>query len=287
MSELNEVQESEPEISLKIDRVGVKQVKKKITTTTPEGKFSYDVDLDAYVDLPKDKRGKHMSRDIEAFMESIEEAKKEESSSLEGVLEDICKRLMEKHSYATKAELIAKTRHHYEEDFTGTKTTEAADAEISVSMSRDSENAKSVKINIPGMSVCPCAQDTFSEKEDTPKEKTPSHTQRVNISLEVTTGERLVRLDWLVNSARKAFSAPVTTLLKRDDEYELIKKAYQQPKFIEDIIRNTLNSCFHKLQEENFPEDTKIKVEAESLESIHPHNAYACRETTLEELSRE
>jgi len=287
MSDLEEIQESKPEISLKIDRVGVKGVKKKITTKTPEGRFFYDVVLDAYVDLPKDKRGKHMSRDIEAFMESIEEAKKEDSSSLEGVLEHICQKLMKKHSYASKAELIAKTRHHYKEDFTGTTTTEAADAKISVSMSRESENAKSVKITIPGMNVCPCAQNTFSDKEGTPTDKTPSHTQRVNLSLEVTTRDKLVRLDWLVNSARQAFSAPVTSLLKREDEYELVKKAYQKPKFIEDIIRYALQNCFQKLKEENFPNGTKIRVEAESLESIHPHNAYACRETTLEELSKD
>ncbi len=287
MSDLDDVQEREPEIALKIDKVGVKGVKRKISTRTPEGEFFYDVILDAYVDLPKNKRGTHMSRDIEAFMEAIEEAKKEESSSLEEVLEDICRKLIEKHSYATKAELIARTRHQYEEDFTGTSTSEGADITISVSMNKNSEDDKSVKVKVPGMTVCPCAQKTYKDQEDTKLEKTPSHTQRVNLTIKATTEEKLVRLDWLIDSARKAFSVPVTSLLKREDEYNLIKEAYQKPRFIEDIIRYALHNCYHKLLEEDYSKNTKLKVEAESLESIHPHNAYACRETTLRELMEE
>lgn len=287
VSDLDDVQEGEPEISLEIDKVGVKGVKKKISTRTPEGEFFYDVVLDAYVDLPKNKRGTHMSRDIEAFMEAIEEAKKEESSSLEEVLEDICKKLIEKHSYATKAELIARTRHQYEEDFTGTTTSEGADIKISVSMNRNSEDDKSVEVKVPGMTVCPCAQKTYKDQENTKLEKTPSHTQRVNLIIKATTKEKLVRLDWLIDSARKAFSVPVTSLLKREDEYNLIKEAYQKPRFIEDIIRYALHNCYHKLKDEDYPEDTMLKVEAESLESIHPHNAYACRKTTLRELIQE
>lgn len=287
MSDLEDVQEGEPEISLKIDKVGVKGVKRKISTRTPEGDFFYDVVLDAYVDLPKDKRGTHMSRDIEAFMEAIEEAEKEESSSLEEVLEDICRKLIEKHSYATRAEILARTRHQYDEDFTGTSTSEGADITISVSMKKNSDDDKRVKVKVPGMTVCPCAQKTFKDKENTKLEESPSHTQRVYLTIEANTKEKLIRLDWLIDSARKAFSVPVTSLLKREDEYNLIKEAYQKPRFIEDIIRHALHNCYHKLKDKDYSKDTKLKVEAESSESIHPHNAYASRETTLGELIEE
>lgn len=287
MSIVKDVQEREPEIALKIDKVGVKGVNKKISTRTPEGAFFYDVVLDAYVDLPKTKRGTHMSRDIEAFMEAIEEAKKEESSSLEKVLQDICRKLIQKHSYATRAELIAKTRHQYKENFTPTPTSEEAEVTITVSMNRNSSDRKSVKVTVPGMTVCPCAQEMYRDKEKTQLPHTPSHTQRVNLSIEATAEEKLVRLDWLIDAARQAFSAPTVSLLKREDEYELVKQAYQKPRFIEDLIRHALHNCFHKLVEENYPEDTILKVEAESFESIHSHNAYASRETTLKELSEE
>lgn len=287
MDENRDVQEREPEIALKIDKVGVKSVKKKISTQTPEGPFFYDVVLDAYVDLPKTQRGTHMSRDIEAFMEAIEEARKEESSSLEEVLEDICSKLIQKHSYATRAELVAKTWHQYKESIAGHDTSEGADITISVSMKRNSRDKKSVTVEVPGMTVCPCAQETFQDEEKTELCKSPSHTQRVNLSITATTDEKLVRLDWLIDAARRAFSAPTQSLLKREDEYNLIKKAYESPRFIEDLIRHALHNCYHKLKEEEYPETTALKIEAESLESIHPHNAFACRETTLKELSKE
>lgn len=287
MDEKRDVQEREPEIALKIDKVGVKSVKKKISTQTPEGPFFYDVVLDAYVDLPKTQRGTHMSRDIEAFMEAIEEARKEESSSLEEVLEDICSKLIQKHTYATRAELVAKTWHQYKENIAGHDTSEGADITISVSMERDSGNKKTVTVEVPGMTVCPCAQKTFQDSENTELYKSPSHTQRVNLSITATTEEKLVRLDWLIDSARRAFSAPTQSLLKREDEYNLIKKAYENPRFIEDLIRHALHNCYHKLKKESYPENTILKIEAESLESIHPHNAYASRETTLKELNKE
>lgn len=287
MDEPEEVQEREPEIALEIDKVGVKGVKRKISTSTPQGDFFYDVVLDAYVDLPKTKRGKHMSRDIEAFMEAIEEANKEKSSSLEEVLEDICKRLIEKHSYATQVDLIAKTRHQYREDFTECTTSEGADVIIEVSMNKNGGDEKSVEVEIPGLTVCPCAQKEYRDAEGTPLKQTPSHTQRVNLSIKATTKEKLVRLEWLIDAARQAFSAPTVSLLKREDEYKLIKHAFERPRFIEDIIREALHNCYLILSTEKYPENTILKVEAESMESIHPHNAYACRKTTLNNLIEE
>ncbi len=287
MTEPEEVQEREPEIALEIDKVGVKGVKRKISTRTPQGDFFYDVVLDAYVDLPKTKRGTHMSRDIEAFMEAIEEANKEKSSSLEEVLEDICERLIGKHSYATRVDLIAKTRHQYKEDFTECTTSEGADITIEVSMNKKGEDEKSVEVELPGLSVCPCAQKEYQDSEGTQLKKTPSHTQRVNLSIKATTEEKLVRLEWLIDAARQAFSAPTVSLLKREDEYRLIKQAYERPRFIEDLIREALHNCYLILSSERYSEDTVLKVEAESLESIHPHNAYACRKTTLKNLIEE
>jgi len=108
----------------------------------------------------------------------------------------------------------------------------------------------------------------------------------VELSIKVKTTDRLVRLDWLVKAARNAFSAPVSSLLKREDEYKLVKEAYKKPRFIEDIIRFAINNVYSKLKEENFSKNTEIEVKAESLESIHPHNAFACRKTTLKNLEK-
>lgn len=283
LSDFDEAQRDDPEIPMKIDKVGVKGVKRKISTSTSKGNFFYDVVLDAFVDLPKNIRGTHMSRDIEAFAEAIEEAKKEESSSLEKVLKDISDRLMEKHEYATKAELIAKTQHQYKENFTNPPTNEVANVTIAVTKERNGKDKRSVTVEIPGLSVCPCAQQTFREIEDMGYQ-TPSHTQRVNLSITIITRKRLVRIGWLIDAARKSFSVPISSLLKREDEFELLDHGYSSPKFIEDLVRHGVYHCFQTLKDEEYPEDTEIKVEAESFESIHPHNAYAKRETTMRDL---
>ncbi|KXB06004.1 hypothetical protein AKJ52_02695 [candidate division MSBL1 archaeon SCGC-AAA382C18] len=280
VSNFKDVQRDEPDIPMEIDKVGVKGVRRKISTITPKGNFFYDVVLDAFVDLPKDMSGTHMSRDVEALAEAIEEANKEKSSSLEEVLNDISNRLMMKHKYATRVELIAKTQHQYEENFTDPPTNEMANVTIAVTKDRNGKDRRSVKVEIPGLSVCPCAQQTYQEAEGV-ECQAPSHTQRVNLSIDLTTRDKLVRIGWLIDAARKSFSAPISSLLKRDDEYKLLKKAYSSPKFIEDLVRHAVYYCGQTLKDKEYPEDTEINVEAESLESIHPHNAYARRETTI------
>ena len=70
----------------------------------------------------------------------------------------------------------------------------------------------------------------------------------------------------------KEASAPVYSLLKRSDEKFVTEKAYQNPMFVEDIVRNVaLRLAAH-------PNITWFSVESENLESIHNHNAYACVE---------
>lgn len=273
------------ENALKIDKVGVKGVRKKVTTRTPEGAFFYDVALDAYVDLPENELGSHMSRDIEAFMEAVEETKMRGSSSLEKVLEDICGKLIQKHSNATRAELIAETRHQFGENFTDTPSTGGADVKITVSKDRNSNCEKSVKVAVSGMTVCPRGLEAYRGGEGTEPPHTPSRTQRVKLSIECTAAEKLVRLDRLIDAARQAFSASTVSLLEKEGEYELVKQAYENPRFIEDLVRHALHNCCQKLVEKGYPEDTVLKAEAESFESIHPYNVCAGRETTLKELA--
>lgn len=278
------MQDEEPEIVLGVDKVGVRNVKKKFVTYTPEGKFHYDVVTDAYIDLPKTRRGAHMSRDIEVFTKAIEEARSERLESLEEILDSACWKLLERHPYASRAELIARTRYQYEEDFTGHKISEGADVTIGAQIDRNGGERKSVTIRVPGMIVCPSAQATFHEVEGTSLSRSPSHSQRAYLTIETTTEGRLVRMERLIDAARRAFSAPVVSLLKRPDEHALIRRAFERPRFIEDLARHALRNVYRILLEGEYPEDTAIKVEAESHESIHPHNVCACHESTLGEL---
>lgn len=287
MSEYEEIQEEEPEIALKVDEIGIKDVKRKILIDSPSGKTHFDTVLDLYVDLPKSQRGVHMSRNFEVFQESIEEAKDEESASLEDLLSRICQNLLEKHEYATQAKIIAKTDYYFKEDFEGKETRQAADVVMKMKVSDSGEDERMTAVTIPGMTVCPSAQKTYHDAEGTPLTQSPSHTQRANLTLRVKTEGKFVRLESLISAARKAFSAPSVSLLKRSEEHELIKRAFERPRFIEDLERHALHNLYHSLMEKGFSKNTELTVEAESYESIHPHNIYARRSITLGELEEE
>ena len=287
MHDLPELQETQPELLLAIDRVGVKGVRRRITIDSPIGPISYDVEVDVYVDLPRDLRGIHMSRNMEVILEAIDEARQGHYVSLEKLFEEVGRKLLTKHSHARRAEIIVRTTYYYEEDINGKKVPEAADVYLSISTWRDGSIEWTVGIELEGMTVCPSAQATYSVMEKTELHKSPSHSQRARLSIKVTTCRRIARIEWLVNAAREAFSSPTYSLLKRADEYSVIKKAFEKPRFVEDLVRYALYNIATKLNIEGFPGSTKIFVEAVSYESIHPYNAYACREAALTEVLKE
>lgn len=282
-----EVQEEKPEVALKINRVGIKGLRRKITIYTPQGPLQFDVEIEAYVDLPNSKRGIHMSRNIEAFVEAIERAQRKRYPLLEDVLWFACRGLLEKHPYAARAEVRAKTTYYYEEDFAGTSAPQAAEVAISATLDRRGRGKRSVSVSVFGMTVCPSAQAMYHKLERTELPHTPSHSQRVKLTVRVTTKERFVRLEQLIDAARKSFSAPAVNLLKKRQEHLLIRRAFKRPRFIEDLVRHALSNVYQVLRSENYPKSTTLYVEAESYESVHPHNAYACRTATLGELARE
>ncbi len=284
-----DVQNSVPDIETKIDRVGVKHVKRVVSVDTPKGLMNFNCELEAYIDLPANQRGVHMSRNIEAFVEAIDEARRNGASCLEEMVERSSKKLLEKHPYASRAEVIANTSFFYDEDFLGSHTQEVAEVKIKSIINRDNHNIRCVSVTLEGMTACPCAQATYSEIEGTQLEQTPTHTQRAKLTISVTneTANKIARIEWLIDAARNAFSAPVISLLKRIDEYKLIRNAIRKPRFAEDVARFAIINIARKLYNEGFPLNTIIRVEIESFESIHPHNVYAFKEARLKELLEE
>ena len=284
-----DIKDSEPGVKLRIDRVGVRGIRTRFPIKSPWGTLIYEAEVDAYVELPPDKRGVHMSRNIEAFAEVIYEARlKEHSTTVEGLLAEVAEKMLKKHDYTQRVEVVARTAYFF--DVGPRKSiSEPVDVVIRVIKSRNGEEVRELSISLLGLTVCPCAQMTFSLKEGTELHKSPSHTQRARLTATITlknTG-RVPMINELAELLVSAFSAPVMGLLKRNDEYEVIKKGFEKPRFIEDVVRHALDAISRYLVKRGFPPDARIKVEVESYESIHPYNAYACREATLEELLSE
>jgi len=287
---IRDVQNEKPRLSLSINKIGVKGVHRRISLCTSTETLSYDVELNAFIDLPKSQRGAHMSRIIEAIHETTNEGRKKRFKTLEELLEAMCRALLSKNPYASKAEVEAKTLRFFEIkhlNFIKEKIPEAVNVTLTVSIQRGREADWNIGISLEGLTVCPCVQAVYSALEKASPENGLSHTQRTKVTIEVKTNGTPTPIEWLVDAVVNAFSAPTLSLLKRRQEYELIKAAFKNPRFIEDVIRQVLFQVASKLNEEKFPLNTEIFIKGESYESVHPFNAYASTKATLSQVLRE
>ena len=86
----------------------------------------------------------------------------------------------------------------------------------------------------------------------------------------------------IIDLIERSFSSPTFEILKRDDEAAVVINAHNNPKFVEDVVRDVLKRIVDKYQE--LPDDVHLTVRSESEESIHKHNAFAERRTSLGDL---
>jgi GTP cyclohydrolase-4 len=93
-----------------------------------------------------------------------------------------------------------------------------------------------------------------------------------------------IEADDLIDIVEGSISSPTYEILKRDDEAELTINAHMNPRFVEDVVREILNRILEKYG--NLPDDVAVAVKSESEESIHKHNAFAERVTSLGDLRK-
>ena len=118
-------------------------------------------------------------------------------------------------------------------------------------------------INVPITTLCPCSKELSD---------CGAHNQRGEVRLQVRF-RKFVWIEDLIKLVEECASSDVYSVLKREDEKYVTEKAYQNPKFVEDIVRDVA---------EKLERDANIiwfAVESENFESIHNHNAYAYIET--------
>lgn len=116
-----------------------------------------------------------------------------------------------------------------------------------------------IKIEIPVTSLCPCSKE-ISEYG--------AHNQRSNITLTINIKED-IPLDDIIKKVENCASCELFSILKRQDEKYVTEYAYNNPKFVEDIVRDIALT---------FKKDVRINnmiIESENFESIHNHSAYA------------
>ena len=257
---LEDVQGRPDERGIDINQAGVRDLRYPITVLDrARGEQQTVASLSMSVGLPYRFKGTHMSR----FIEAIEEYRGEITMrTLPAILRELRGRLD-----AESARVEARFPYFLEREapVSGRKALMDYDCFFLGESSGPDEDFV-LGVRVPVTSLCPCSK-AISDYG--------AHNQRGYVSIEIRprrkTGEgpELVWIEELVEVAERSGSAPVYPLLKRPDERHVTMQAYDNPVFVEDIVRNVA---------EELRSDARIswfRVQTVNQESIHNHNAFA------------
>ena len=169
---LPDTQDDTPNVPIKLTRVGVTGVKKLLQLErTNKRPIILLPTFDAFVDLPSDQKGVHMSRNPEAISEVLETVSKDSPVDVESLCAKIVEKMMTKHEYAKRVEISMTTDFMFmkESPVTKNKTQEMAQLKAkAVGIRDDNDNIsirKSIGAEVIGMTVCPCAQESVKESD--------------------------------------------------------------------------------------------------------------------------
>ncbi len=288
-----DVQNRRVENGFRLTRVGITGVKKPVMVHRNGRENHLTASIDVFVDLPSSQKGSHMSRNVEIITEMIDEGVRKDVKSLEELAGSICKALLERHEYASYAEVRMEAHYFLERSTSsGWSTLEPFKLMARATARRGNGLMKLVGVEVAGMTACPCAMETVThmlEKEAPeaasarPKAPMITHNQRNITTLMIEVPEHVeVEADDLISIVESSLSSPTYGILKREDEARVVLDAHRNPKFVEDVVRDILSKLLERYS--SMPDSVQVTVRSESEESIHKHNAFAERVTTLGEL---
>jgi GTP cyclohydrolase I len=251
--EIADVQSSRDTRRIPIDKVGIKDIRHPVRVRDRSGGEQHTVaTFNMYVNLPHDFKGTHMSRFVEILNNHEYEISVE---SFKQMLHEMTQRLeagaghieMAFPYFVTKRAPISGVRSliDYQVTFIG---------EIF-----DGLPVMYIKVVVPVTSLCPCSKEISDYG---------AHNQRSHVTVNVKT-RGFVWIEDLIEMVENEASCELYGLLKRPDEKYVTERAYDNPKFVEDMVRDVaarLNA------------DDRVAayvVESENFESIHNHSAYA------------
>jgi len=268
--DLPDVQSGPSSSNFKITRVGVTGVKKLVHIKRPDKNTASPlvVKMDLFVDLPASQKGSHMSRNLELVSDIIDMNLQKPVSDLESFCATIAKLLLKKHEYATFSEVKAEADYFLERTYpSGKKGLEPYKLLAEARANNNGEIKKLIGVKVIGMTACPCAMEVIRKLDGYGEKDVPP-----------------IDANDLIDIAEQSLSTPTYGILKRREEGQLVFDAHKNPKFVEDVVRDILNTILEKYKE--LHDDVLVVVRSESEESIHKHNAFAERVTTLGELRK-
>ena len=167
---LPDTQDGTPDIPIYLSRVGVTGVKKLLSLKRKEKRPIILVPtFDAFVDLPSDQKGTHMSRTPEAISEVVDEVATNSSIGVEEICADIVRKMLEKHEYAKRVEVNMRSEYMFMRESPVTrKPSQEMGILIANAVGKCDDDGnisirKSIGAEVIGMTVCPCAQESVRE----------------------------------------------------------------------------------------------------------------------------
>ena len=259
---LTDIQSMTDARGVEIQKVGVKNVEVPLCV---QRKNDADQIVSAKarlsVSLPHNYKGTHMSRFIEVL--SDWEHKKLLGIDMRGCLVEICEKLK-----AQKAEGKFEFKYFIEKTapVSKKKSLMGYDCSFKGVYKKSGEYKFILGVKVPVTTLCPCSKEISDYG---------AHNQRAIVTVNISE-ENIIWLEDLIEMVEGCASSPVYPLLKRADEKYVTEKAYDNPKFVEDVLRDVVLKC------RAHNGISWFEVDIESIESIHNHSAWAYQKESKE-----
>lgn len=255
-----DVQSSADTRRIPIDKVGIKDIRHPVRVRDRSGGEQHTIaNFNMYVNLPHNFKGTHMSR----FVEILNQQERELSvASFKEMLVEMTRRLEAEagHIEMSFPYFVTKTAPV-------SRVTSLMDYEVTfIGEIRHGKPLMNIKIVVPVTSLCPCSKKISSYG---------AHNQRSHVTINVRT-RGFIWIEELIDLVEEEASCELYGLLKRPDEKYVTEKAYDNPKFVEDVVRDVAA----KLSADE--RIAAFSVASENFESIHNHSAYAMIERDKE-----
>lgn len=256
-SHLKDIQSQPDNRNLPINQVGVKNISYPVVVLDKtQGEQHTVATVSMYVDLPHHFRGTHMSRFIEILNRYAHAIS---TRNIREILPQMKTALEAKTAYfeITFPYFVTKTA-----PVSGEKSL----MDYPCTIKADSSAAYyALTVRVPVQSLCPCSKE-ISEFG--------AHNQRSFLTICIHAHD-IVWIEDIISIAEQSASTEIFSLLKREDEKYLTETAYNNPMFAEDMVRAAAEKLL------NLKGIVYFSVEAENMESIHNHSAYARIERRL------
>jgi len=249
---LPDIQKTPDERNIPIDKVGVRGVKFPIVVLDRANERQHTIgNFTLTVDLPSHFKGTHMSR----FLEALNSHGREISvNSLPALLHEMSEKL-----HAEKAHVEVTFPFFMVKAAPVTGKEGMMEYTCGFNAEGNGEFAIELFVKVPVATLCPCSKEISAYG---------AHNQRGWVTARVR-GPRHIWLEELIEMIEASASCPLFPVLKRPDEKWVTETAYENPRFVEDLVREVAL---------RFDADERIcsyEIEVENEESIHAHNAYA------------